>query len=130
MDELNSLTTLDHVLREVLRLYAPVTALQREVSEDTTIPLGTPVIDKNGVARTEIPVAKGDQVYFPIRIMNRSVDIWGEDAQEFRPSRWGQPIPEAAQGLPGVYSNLATFGAGAHACIGFRYAPCMLPSFN
>lgn len=54
MDELNSLTTLDHVLREVLRLYAPVPTFQRDVMEDHTIPLGTPIVDKHGVTRTEI----------------------------------------------------------------------------
>ncbi|VDC07230.1 unnamed protein product [Peniophora sp. CBMAI 1063] len=122
MDDLNSLVTLDNVLREVLRLYAPVTTFQRDVKQDTTIPLGTPIVDKYGVTRSEISVAKGDQVSFPIRIVNRSVEIWGEDAHEFRPSRWTDSAPEAAHGLPSVYSNLMTFGAGAHACIGFRFS--------
>jgi hypothetical protein len=29
-------------------------------------------------------VSKGDLVLIPIRLMNRSTEIWGEDANEFR----------------------------------------------
>jgi cytochrome P450 len=54
MDELNSLPMLDKVLREALRLYAPVSATMRQAAEDTIIPLGKPIVDKNGVSRSEL----------------------------------------------------------------------------
>ena len=54
MDELNALPVLDRVLREVLRLYAPVSAINRSVEEDTIVPFETPVVDKKGVKRSEI----------------------------------------------------------------------------
>jgi cytochrome P450 len=38
-----------------------------------------------------------------------------------RPERW-ETIPEAVKGIPSVFSNLLTFLAGAHACIGYRFA--------
>lgn len=84
IEALNSLEYLDAVIREALRLYAPVSATQRVATQEDVIPLAEPVLDKNGRSLTEIRVAKGDVVTIPIRIMNRSVDIWGEDAGEFR----------------------------------------------
>jgi cytochrome P450 len=38
-----------------------------------------------------------------------------------RPERW-EAIPEAAKAIPGVFSNLLTFAAGTHACIGYRFS--------
>lgn len=48
MEELNGLHYLDHVVREVLRLYAPVPMMMREAAEDDVIPLDTPIVDKHG----------------------------------------------------------------------------------
>jgi Cytochrome P450 len=53
MDELNEMTYLDYVTREVLRLYAPVTQTERVAKEDTVVPLSEPFIDRNGVKRHE-----------------------------------------------------------------------------
>jgi cytochrome P450 len=53
-DELNTLPMLDKILREALRLYTPVSATMRQAAEDTVIPLGKPIIDKNGVVRSEL----------------------------------------------------------------------------
>jgi hypothetical protein len=87
-------------------------------------------------------VSKGDLVVIPIRLLNRSTEVWGEDANEFRyaqvwpfivlyvltvgvlnhrPERWDD-VPDAANGLPSVYGHLMTFIAGAHACIGYRFS--------
>lgn len=38
-----------------------------------------------------------------------------------RPERW-QNLPEKVHGMPGVYSNILSFLAGPHACIGFRFS--------
>ena len=84
MDDLNSLKYLDAVVREVLRLYAPVTQTQRQATQDEIIPLKKPFIDRNGVSREEIHVTKGDIICIPVRILNRSKEIWGEDAHELR----------------------------------------------
>jgi cytochrome P450 len=47
-DELSSLRYLDFVVREVLRVHAPVTSTMRAAVEDDIIPLANPVTDKNG----------------------------------------------------------------------------------
>ncbi|KAH8977228.1 cytochrome P450 [Lactarius akahatsu] len=121
MDQLNALPYLEGVVREVLRLYAPVSATQRIAMHDAEIPLQKPFKDNRGITQSSIRVFKGDSVSIPIRLLNRSTEIWGEDANEFRPERW-ESVPEAAHAVPSVYGHLATFIAGAHACIGYRFS--------
>jgi hypothetical protein len=53
MDELNGMTYLDYVTREVLRLHAPVSGTDRVAKEDTAVPLSEPFIDRHGVKRHE-----------------------------------------------------------------------------
>jgi len=48
MDELNSLSYLDSVVREMLRIHSPVTGAMRVAVKDDVLPLGTPFIDKKG----------------------------------------------------------------------------------
>jgi hypothetical protein len=48
MDELNSLPYLDHVVRETLRVHAPVPATFREAMKDDVLPLSKPFTDKKG----------------------------------------------------------------------------------
>lgn len=54
MDELNDLPYLEHVVRESLRLYSPVTAGMREAMKDDVIPLDTPIIDRHGKTQHSI----------------------------------------------------------------------------
>ena len=39
----------------------------------------------------------------------------------YRPERW-EAVPEAVKSLPSVFSNLLTFIAGTHACVGYRFS--------
>lgn len=54
MEELNALPYLDAVVRENLRLNSALDMTVRSAGKDTSIPVGTPYIDRNGVERTEI----------------------------------------------------------------------------
>ncbi|TFY51240.1 hypothetical protein EVG20_g11093 [Dentipellis fragilis] len=121
MDEVNSLPYLDAVVRESLRLHPPVPATSRVATEDDVIPLEEPVTCRDGVTRKDFRVSKGDWITIPIRKINKSTKLWGDDALEFKPERWSD-VPEAVQAIPSVFSNLFTFIAGPHACIGYRFA--------
>ncbi|KAF9077282.1 cytochrome P450 [Rhodocollybia butyracea] len=121
MDELNSLPYLDHVVRETLRVHAPVTGTMRVATKDDVIPLGTPFVDKKGVERDSISIQKGQTIFIPILALNRDKSLWGEDAMEFKPERWDK-LPEAVTSIPGVWGNLMTFLGGARACIGYRFS--------
>lgn len=51
MEELNSLSYLDQVVRETLRLHAPVTATSRMAMKDDVLPLEVPFVDGKGVTQ-------------------------------------------------------------------------------
>ena len=40
--------------------------------------------------------------------LNRDKEIWGPDADEWKPERWLQPLPRSVEDahIPGIYSNL------------------------
>ena len=54
MDDLNGLSYMDAVVREILRLYPPVAGILREARKDDCIPLSKPFTDKKGIVRNEI----------------------------------------------------------------------------
>ncbi|KAF9265256.1 cytochrome P450 [Marasmius fiardii PR-910] len=121
MEQLNALPYLDAVVRETLRLLAPVPATQRMAMKDDVIPLDEPFIDRYGRKHAVLEVKKGQQIQIPILGINRDKTLWGEDAEEFKPDRW-QNLPESVNGIPGVWGNIMTFLGGSHACIGWRFS--------
>ncbi|KAF8968276.1 cytochrome P450 [Flammula alnicola] len=121
MDELNALPYLDAVVRETLRVHAPVPATSRVAVQDDILPLSKPIMDKYGNKLDAIKIRKGETILIPILAMNRAKFIWGEDALEFKPERW-EKIPEAATTIPGVWGNMMTFLGGPRACIGYRFS--------
>ena len=75
---------------------------------DTVLPLSEPVRCTDGSVITEVPVPKGTAVFLNLRGCNTNKAIWGEDAREWKPERWLQPLPKAVEDarIPGIYSNL------------------------
>jgi cytochrome P450 len=80
----DGLPLLDAVLRETLRLHAPVSTIGRAPVRDDVVPLSAPFVDRDGNERTGVPVSRGEVVFIPIRLMNRDPTIWGGDAEEWR----------------------------------------------
>ncbi|KAI0358319.1 cytochrome P450 [Trametes cingulata] len=121
MDELNSLPYLDAVVRETLRVHAPVPFTFRVATKDDVIPVSEPFVDKYGQVQDNIRISPGTSIIIPIMALNRSKKLWGEDAREFKPERWENP-PEAISSIPGVWGHMLTFLGGPRACIGFRFS--------
>ncbi|KAF9534076.1 cytochrome P450 [Crepidotus variabilis] len=123
MDELSELPYLDAVVREVLRLHAPVPGTMRQAMEDDILPLSKPFVDKYGKTHDSLFVRKGTRVRVPILAINRTETIWGPDAKEFKPERWlDSSVPQAAHAIPGVWGHMLTFLGGPRACIGYRFS--------
>lgn len=55
LDELNALPYLDQVIRETLRVHAPVLFIRRTAIVDDVLPLSKPVIDKKGKEHWSLP---------------------------------------------------------------------------
>lgn len=63
-DELNALPYLDAVIRETMRLHAPVPSTIRVAGKDDLLPLSEPIINtRDGKPMTAVPIAKGTSVY-------------------------------------------------------------------
>lgn len=80
---LKSCQPLQHCLNESLRLFPVVPLNRRTAVRDTTIPRG------GGPDGSQpIYVRKGQPVGYNVHLLHRRKDIWGPDAEEFRPERW------------------------------------------
>ncbi|KAH6637436.1 cytochrome P450 52A12 [Boeremia exigua] len=105
---LKSCNYLQWILNETLRLHPVVPLDGRRALKDTTIPTGGgPNGDK------PIYVRKGVQVDYSVYVIHRRKDLWGEDADEFRPDRW--------DGRKSGWEYLP-FNGGPRICIGQQFA--------
>ena len=106
---LKSCAALQHVMNEILRLYPSLPANGRRAVRDTTIPRGG---GPDGSA--PVYIKKGQDVTYQVHVMHRRKDLWGEDANNFRPDRW---ISRKAgwEYLP--------FNGGPRVCLGKQSCP-------
>ncbi|KAI0070120.1 cytochrome P450 [Panus rudis PR-1116 ss-1] len=123
-DTLVSLPYMEAVCREALRLYSPVTTMNRQARADIMMPLSTPIRGEDGSLINEVLIPKNTPVIIGVWASNINPAIWGDDAEVYKPERWLQPLPETVTEarIPGVYSNLMTFLGGGRACIGFKFS--------
>ncbi|KAJ3559694.1 hypothetical protein NM688_g181 [Phlebia brevispora] len=123
-DRLMELPLLDAVCRETLRLYPPVAVVTRQALQDAVLPLSTPIRTLNSSYLHEIFISRGTQIIVGSWMSNVNKELWGEDADEWKPERWLSPLPEALKSvrLPSVYTSLMTFVGGSRACIGFKFS--------
>ncbi|KAJ7926885.1 cytochrome P450 [Mycena leptocephala] len=77
--------------------------------------------DLNWELTNQIIVRKGQVVSMAIASYHRFETLWGEDAHEFRPSRWLDGTAYQGQAL-GPYANLLSFLGGPRVCLGWRFA--------
>ncbi|KAL3423419.1 cytochrome P450 [Phlyctema vagabunda] len=99
---------LRYVNDESLRLYPVVPVNGRYANKDTTLPCGG---GKDGNSPVFVP--KGSTCDYSVHVMHRRKDIWGPDADEFKPERWeGKRV--GWEYLP--------FNGGPRICIGQQFA--------
>jgi cytochrome P450 len=105
---LQSITTV--LMCEIaLRLLPPVPINHRTAEADTVLPHG------GGSDGTwPVFIAKGTLVAYSLYAMHRRTDLYGTDAEEFRPERW-ENLKPGWEFLP--------FHGGPRACLGREYLP-------
>lgn len=95
-----------------LRLHPPVPVNMRFATRDTTIPRGG-----GADGRAPVFVAKGTAVHYSVWAMHRRPEVYGADAEAFRPGRWldeGRPLRPGWGYLP--------FNGGPRVCLGQQSA--------
>lgn len=130
---------LDVVVRESLRVNSPVTTTMRVATKDCMIPVSSPIHTSslnsslsgtlaNG-STNFIRLNKGDIISIPIQAINKNKNIYGEDADEFRPERWldSRDNSSPGKGVQGLWGGILTFLNGNpingnRACIGYRFS--------
>ncbi|KAJ7062855.1 cytochrome P450 [Mycena amicta] len=120
-ETLNTLPFLDYVVRETLRMHAPVPSTSRVALQDDVVPLATPFTDSKGLVHETIRITKGQSIMIPILALNRVSGIWGDNGMAFAPDRWDKP-PSGANAIPGIWGHTLTFLGGPRSCIGYRFA--------
>lgn len=122
-----ALPYLDAVVREALRVHAPVTSTMRVAAQDSAVPVAAPFRDRRGRRRDCIRLSKGDIISIPLQAVNKRAETWGADAEVFRPERWFEEREAEAEGVRGLWGGIMTFGSGVvvngnRSCIGYRFA--------
>lgn len=107
---LESMPYLNGVCNEVLRLFPTIPVTARLSIRDTT------------VAGVFIP--EGTMIFVVPWAVNRNPMLWGDDAEEFVPTRWIDKTTGRATMNGGADSNFSflTFLHGPRSCIGERFA--------
>ncbi|KAH8701058.1 putative cytochrome P450 alkane hydroxylase [Talaromyces proteolyticus] len=109
IERLREVKYLRYFLNEVLRLIPPVSFNSRWATTDTTLPVGG-----GPDGKSPIFVPKGQKVNYSVALMHRRRDLWGEDAEDFRPERWEENSKHGWEYLP--------FNGGPRICLGQQYA--------
>ena len=108
-ERLKSLKYLQSVINETFRLNPAIGSNNRIALRDTILPTGG-----GPLGTAPIYVKKGDKVTMSFYALHRRQDLFGDDANVFRPDRWKtlRPVP---------WSYLA-FGGGPRVCPGQQLA--------
>ncbi|KAF3905685.1 hypothetical protein ABW21_db0209876 [Orbilia brochopaga] len=110
-ESLKNCKYLQWVMDESLRLYPPVPINRRAAVRDTWLPTGGGPEGKDPIF-----VPKGAFVEHSAYAMHRRADIWGDDANWFRPERWGEGRSK------GFHWEYLPFNGGPRICLGQQYA--------
>ena len=104
VDTLGKLKLLNMLLLETLRLYGPLTFLQRKTVSDTIL------------ANTKVP--KGTMISIPLLMLHRDKEVWGPDADEFNPMRFQSGVSRDTK----LSRALLAFSYGPRVCAGQNFA--------
>jgi len=119
--DMESMTFTQAALKESMRLHPIIWMLGRVASRDDVIPLAFPITTKSGERVSSIPVKKGTIIDIAIHVYHRLPQVWGEDADEWKPERF-LDTENVKQTSIGLYGNLLSFSGGPQGCIGWRFS--------
>ena len=107
-EALQRMTYLRYVIHETLRLFPPIATNSRMANKDVAIPYGG-----GPDGKSPLFMKKNYVVTYSTFVMHRRKELFGEDADEFKPERWEKLRP-GWEFLP--------FNGGPRICPGQRFA--------
>ncbi|KAF5375312.1 hypothetical protein D9757_009677 [Collybiopsis confluens] len=112
--DLVNLPYLDAICRETLP--------PRRAKKDGVLPLHKPVLGLDGTQMHEIAVPKGTSILVSIFNANRNTDLWGKDANEWKPERWLSSLPSAVTDAPIPGDDVHWWWAILHVRVNILYS--------
>ncbi|KAL5217470.1 hypothetical protein ABZP36_018154 [Zizania latifolia] len=113
MNELREMQYVHAAITESMRLYPPVPVDSMQAQADDVLPDGT-------------AVGAGWFVAYNTYAMGRMEAVWGEDAAEFRPERWLDPVDGTFR--PDSPFRYVVFHGGPRLCLGKEMAYIQMKS--
>ncbi|KAI1082569.1 putative cytochrome P450 alkane hydroxylase [Whalleya microplaca] len=108
-EALTQMAYLRYVVHEIaLRLFPPIATNSRMANKDTVLPVGG-----GPDGNSPLFVAKNNVITYSTFVMHRRKELFGEDAEEFRPERW-ESLRPGWDFLP--------FNGGPRICPGQKFA--------
>lgn len=92
------------ILYEVQRLYSPVIAQYQHTCKDAKI--------------GDISLPAGVDLVLPTLLIHHDPELWGDDAEEFKPERFSEGVSKASKDQLAFFP----FGWGPRTCIGQNFA--------
>jgi cytochrome P450 len=108
-EQLKHMKYLNNVIKEALRLFSPVATNSRAANKETVLPRGG---GEDGSQPILVP--KGTPVRWTSHGLHRNKDVFGPDADEFRPERWDSDLRVSWEYIP--------FSGGPRICLGQQFA--------